>query len=105
LAGARRVFFCRLCKSILSYTPQLLPLALPLVIQITKSKAMGPKLDGHGFVPGYSKGGRWLSEDRTERPVGAQTSPRIFQRWHGVGGRDLLWVLQLLYSDLLDWHH
>jgi hypothetical protein len=91
--------------TILSYTPQLLPLALSSMIQITKSKTMGPQLDGHGFVPGYSKGGRWLSEDRTERPVGAQTALRIFQRWHGVDGRDLLWVLQLLYSDLLDWHH
>eukprot|EP00935_MAST-01C_sp_MAST-1C-sp1_P000797 g797.t1 len=90
--------------AMLAFAPELLPLALSSAIQITKSKTMGPLLDGHGFVPGYSKGGRWLSEDRTERPVGSQIILRIFKRWHGVGGRDLTWVLALLYPDLLDWH-
>ncbi len=31
-------------------------LAVSSLIQITKAKTLGPNLDGHGFVPGYSKG-------------------------------------------------
>ena len=31
-------------------------LAVSSLIQITKAKTLGPQLDGHGFVPGYSKG-------------------------------------------------
>lgn len=56
------------------------------------------------ILSGYAAGGRWLSEDRTERPIGAVMVLKIFNRWHGVGGRDLRWVLELLYDDLLDWH-
>jgi len=96
----------------LSMDAAALPLAVSSLIQIIKSKTLGPQLDGHGFVPGYSKGGRWLSEDRTERPVGAQMLLRIWRRWAdntGVGdpsrqNTQLQWVLQLLYPDLLDWH-
>ena len=90
--------------TMLSFSEELLPLALSSLIQITKSKTMGPQLDGHGFVPGYSKGGRWLSEDRTERPIGSQTVLRVWRRWHGVRGMDLTWLLQLVYPDLLDWN-
>ena len=43
----------------LSYDAASLDAGLSSLIQITKSKTLGPKLDGHGFVPGYSKGGRW----------------------------------------------
>ena len=56
----------------LSWDNRSVELGLSSLIQITKAKTLGPNLDGHGFVPGYSKGGRWLSEDRTERAVGAQ---------------------------------
>ena len=90
--------------TMLSYDKRLLPIALSSLIQITKSKTLGKNLDGHGFVPGYSKGGRWLSEDRTERPIGAMTLLRIWRRWHGVGGTDLTWAVALVYPDLLDWH-
>lgn len=31
-------------------------LAVSSLIQVTKAKTLGPYLDGHGFVPGYSKG-------------------------------------------------
>ena len=41
----------------LSRDSRSLDLALSSLIQITKAKTLGPKLDGHGFVPGYSKGG------------------------------------------------
>ena len=43
-----------------------LALALSSLIQVVKSKTVGPALDLHGFVPNYSKGGRWLSEDRPD---------------------------------------
>lgn len=84
---------------------------------MTKGKTLGPQLDGHGFVPGYSKGGRWLSEDRTERPVAALITLTIWRRWrHSLGSNNgqqegldssaqlfPAWVLQLLYPDLLDY--
>jgi hypothetical protein len=98
-----------------------LALAISSIVQVTKGKTLGPNLDGHGFVPGYSKGGRWLSEDRTERPVGASILLRIFRRWgqpaaplsgSETGGSSAKsdspfprWLLKLLYPDLLDWHH
>ena len=42
----------------LSFDPAAgLPLALSSLIQVTKGKTLGPRLDGKGFVPGYSKGG------------------------------------------------
>jgi hypothetical protein len=97
-----------------------LDLAVSSLVQVTKGKTLGPKLDGHGFVPGYSKGGRWLSEDRTERPVGATILLQVLRRWSsgaamsdgaaaagaaGAGaGRFPSWVLPLLYNDLMDWH-
>jgi hypothetical protein len=64
-------------------------------------RQLSPSPSGHGFVPGYSKGGRWLSEDRTERPVGAQILLRIYSRWQGVDGVDLSWLLELVFPDLM----
>ena len=90
--------------TMLSSAPEGLAIALSSLIQVTKTKTVGPRLDLRGFVPGYSKGGRWLSEDRTERPIGAMTALRIYNRWHGKGGRNLTWVLELIYDDLIDWH-
>ena len=77
--------------------------AISSLIQIIKSKTLGPALDGHGFIPGYSKGRRWLAEDRTERPMGSQIVYEIFKRWHSAE-YNLIWLLQLLYKDLLDWN-
>ena len=48
------------------------------------------------------RAGRWLSEDRTERPVGAQIMLLMWCRY-GSSGLFPRWVLQLLYTDLLDW--
>ena len=48
------------------------------------------------------RAGRWLSEDRTERPVGAQIMLLMWRRY-GSSGLFPRWVLQLLYTDLLDW--
>lgn len=81
-----------------------LALGLSSFIQITKSKTIGPELNLHGFVPGYSKGGRWLSEDRTERPVAATLLLQIYNKWHSKH-MDLQWLLNLLYPDLLDWQN
>ena len=109
---------------LLSFDAKSMPLAISSLIQVTKGKTLGPLLDGHGFVPGYSKGGRWLSEDRTERPVGATILRRIWQRWRQPPGAEQFgavqpgaeqpdgsnraavwpsWLLKLLYPDLLDW--
>eukprot|EP00041_Stephanoeca_diplocostata_P029430 m.868267 g.868267 ORF g.868267 m.868267 type:complete len:949 (-) comp23560_c0_seq2:326-3172(-) len=97
----------------LSYDARALGLAVSSLIQVTKGKTLGPYLDGHGFVPGYSKGGIWLSEDRTERPVGAQIVLKVWQRWNSMQNstvapehdrRNLSWLLEVLYPDLFDWH-
>ena len=64
----------------LSFDRASLPYALSSIIQITKSKTLGPRLDGKGFVPGYSKGGRWLSEDRTERSADIHHALRTTSR-------------------------
>ena len=64
-----------------------LPLAVSSLVQVTKGKTLGPLLDGHGFVPGYSKGGRWLSEDRTERPVGALVTLAIWRKLAAAEGK------------------
>lgn len=90
----------------LSSSQEGLPLALSSIIQVTKSKTLGPQLDGHGFVPGYNKGGRWLSEDRTERPMGAQVLLQVWKRWGNAQGLPAMeWVLELLYTDLMDWNN
>lgn len=90
----------------LSFDRASLPLAISSVVQVIKSKTLGPNLDGHGFVPGYSKGGRWKSEDRTERPMGAQILLQIWQRWaDDPAAVPLRWALDLLFPDLLDWHN
>ena len=80
---------------LLSFDAKSMPLAISSLIQVTKGKTLGPLLDGHGFVPGYSKGGRWLSEDRTERPVGATVLRRIWQRWRQPSGAEQLGAVQL----------
>ena len=57
----------------LSFDPAAgLPLALSSLIQVTKGKTLGPRLDGKGFVPGYSKGGAPV-----QTAVLQQTSCRI----------------------------
>jgi len=100
----------------LSFDRSALPLALSTLIQVVKSKTLGPNLDGHGFVPGYSKGKRWLSEDRTERPMGSQIVLQIYQRWNqtdvlpsdvksSAPSSPMKWLLELLYHDLLDWNN
>lgn len=57
--------------------------------------------------------GRWLAEDRTERPVGAQITLEIWRRLQQnrstsavlkpPNNTKLTWLLDLLYEDLRDW--
>eukprot|EP01043_Picozoa_sp_COSAG02_P022723 COSAG02_NODE_1189_length_13995_cov_7.850101_9_plen_647_part_00 len=68
-------------------------LAVSNLIQIIKARVMD------GFVPGYSKGIE-KTRDKTEPPIGSKVVHEIYKRH----GNDVLWVVELLFNDLLGWH-
>ncbi len=61
------------------------------LIQVIRSKSYA------GFIPNYSAG-MDKSLDRTEPPVGSKVLLSIYSRYQE------LWLVQLLFDDLLDWH-
>lgn len=87
------------------------------LVQTVKGKTLGPRLDGHGFIANYNKGGQWKSVDRSQRPVGCQILLHMYRRWadnrgerqRGRHTQNLQvvvvgpWLLELLFDDLVDW--
>ena len=63
------------------------------LIQIIKSRVMA------GFVPGYSKGIE-KTRDKTEPPTGSKIVLEIYHRYKD----EALWLVVLLFDDLLGWH-